>query len=243
VGTPPLFFVDHLPATPTLRLEGEEGRHAARVRRLAVGEAVLVADGLGGVADCLVAGVRADGLDLTVLDWRTLALPDPFVTVVQALPKGDRAELAIELMTELGVDEVVPWAASRSVVQWRDGRESKALDKWRRTAREAAKQSRRPRVPVITEPASTAQVAARLASGCALVLHEGADDPLVAVDLPTTGEIIVVVGPEGGVSEVERSAFAAAGARTVRMGEPVLRTSTAGAACLAVLSVRLGRWS
>jgi 16S rRNA (uracil1498-N3)-methyltransferase len=86
-------------------------------------------------------------------------------------------------------------------------------------------------------------VAARLASGCALVLHEGADDPLVAVDLPTTGEIIVVVGPEGGVSEVERSAFAAAGARTVRMGEPVLRTSTAGAASLAALSVRLGRWS
>ncbi|MDP9092386.1 MAG: 16S rRNA (uracil(1498)-N(3))-methyltransferase [Actinomycetota bacterium] len=248
MSTPPLFFVDHLPAAPTLRLGGEEGHHAARVRRLALGEAVYVADGLGGVADCLVAGIRADGLDLTVLDWRTLPLPDPYVTVVQAVPKGDRAELAIELMTELGVDEVVPWVAARSVAQWRDGRAARALDKWRRTAREAAKQSRRPRVPVITESATTAQVAARLAGlaplagGCGLVLHEGARDRLATVDLPAKGHIVIVVGPEGGISEQECDAFRAAGARTVRMGEPVMRTSTAGAASLAALSVRLGRW-
>jgi 16S rRNA (uracil1498-N3)-methyltransferase len=242
VSTPPLFFVDHLPAAPRVRLDGDEGRHAARVRRLAVGEAVLVADGLGGIADCVVAAVLPDGLELDVLDWRTLASPDPFVIVVQALPKGDRAELAIELMTELGVDEIVPWAASRSVVQWRDGRESKALEKWRRTAREAAKQSRRPRVPVITESASTAEVAARLTKGHGLVLHEGADDPLATAALPAAGEIVIVVGPEGGLSEEELAAFVAAGAQTVRMGEPVLRTSTAGGAALAVLSVRIGRW-
>jgi 16S rRNA (uracil1498-N3)-methyltransferase len=146
-------------------------------------------------------------------------------------------------MTELGVDEIIPWTAARSVVQWRDGRAAKALEKWRRTAREAAKQSRRPRVPVITEPASTAQVAARLAGTCALVLQEDATEPLSSAALPDAGEIVIIVGPEGGLSAEELSAFAAAGARAVRMGEPVLRTSTAGGAALAALSVRLGRWS
>ena len=243
MSTPPLFFVEHLPAAPRFRLDGDEGRHAARVRRVEVGEAVLVADGLGGLVDCVVTAVHAGGVELDVRDWRTLEPPDPRLVVVQALPKGDRAELAVEMMTELGVDEIVPWAASRSVVQWHEVRGAKALEKWRRTAREAAKQSRRPRVPVVVEPASTADIEARLAGSFGLVLHEDASDPLAGVELPDSGEIVIVVGPEGGVSDDELDAFGAAGARVVRMGAPVLRTSTAGAAALAVLSARLGRWS
>jgi 16S rRNA (uracil1498-N3)-methyltransferase len=187
--------------------------------------------------------VLAEGLDLDVRDWRTVEVPDPFLIVAQALPKGDRAELAIELMTELGVDEIIPWTAARSLVQWRDGRGSKGLDRWRRTARAAAKQSRRPRVPAVAEPATTGQVAARLAGACGLILHEAAAESLSSAPLPSHGDIVVVVGPEGGISDEELAAFTAAGAHPVRLGDPVVRTSTAGGAALAALSVRLGRWS
>ncbi|MCU1658527.1 MAG: rRNA ((1498)-N(3))-methyltransferase [Pseudonocardiales bacterium] len=242
MSTPPLFFVDHLPAGPQLRLDGDEGRHAARVKRLLVGEAVLISDGLGAVADCVVAAVRPDGLELAVRDRRQVEPPDPWVVVVQALPKGERAELAVELLTELGVDEIVPWASSRSVVHWRGGRGDTALLRGRRTAREAAKQSRRPRVPVVTDAASTADVLARLASACGLLLHESAALPLASADLPASGQIVLVVGPEGGITDDEITGMTSAGAEAVRLGDPVLRTSTAGAAALAAVSVRLGRW-
>lgn len=240
--TPPLFLVDELPAGDTLALTGDEGRHAARVKRLAVGEPVLVGDGRGSIASGVVAEVRPDGLQLDLTSRRFVAPPEPRITVVQALPKGDRAELAVETATELGVDEIVPWAASRSIVQWHGPRGDKALDKWRRTAAEAAKQSRRAWLPDIRSLADTAAVAGRLAAGCGLVLHEAADLPLASVGLPAGGELVVVVGPEGGISADELDRFRAAGAALVRLGEPVLRTSTAGAAALAALSVRLGRW-
>ena len=244
MSTPPLFFVDHLPREPRLRLDGAEGHHAARVRRVVVGEAVLVADGLGAVADCVVVEVLADAVELDVRDRRTLPLPDPMLVVVQALPKGERSELAVELCTELGVDEIVPWSAQRCVAQWRGERADRGVEKWRRTAREAAKQSRRPRVPIVTDLASTAEVAGRIgAAGVGIVLHEDAAGRLPDVALPAAGEIVVVVGPEGGLGDDELGAFSAAGAIAVRLGEPVLRTSTAGAAVLAALSTRLGRWS
>jgi 16S rRNA (uracil1498-N3)-methyltransferase len=235
--TPPLFLVDALPDGDRIELTGDEGRHAARVRRLSVGERLLVGDGRGGVAECIVAAVTSDGLDLEVTARRHVPEPDPRLVVVQALPKGERADLAVETMTELGVDAIVPWAATRSVTQWQGPRGAKALEKWRRTAREAAKQSRRARVPAVRDLASTADLAPTL------VLHEAATSPLVDVDLPAAGDIVVVVGPEGGITDAELAAFDAAGAVAVRLGEPVLRTSTAGPAALAVLSARLGRWS
>ncbi len=240
--TAPLFLLDPLPDGAQLLLDGAEGRHAARVRRLARGEAVRVSNGRGTVAECLVADVRADGLLLAVLARHDEPAPAPRLIVVQALPKGERAELAVELLTELGVDEIVPWAASRSIVQWRDGRGAKALERWRRTAAEATKQSRRAWVPTVSEPASTAQVAARLAGGAGLVLHGCAPVSVATVELPQSAEVVVVVGPEGGLAGEELDAFTAAGAALVRLGGPVLRTSTAGAAALAALSVRLGRW-
>lgn len=240
--TPPLFLLDPLPAGDSFVLAGEEGRHAARVRRLGLGEAVRVADGHGTVLDCLVVGVHADALRLAVQIRRTEPDPDPRLVVVQALPKGDRGELAVEMLTELGVDEVVPWAAGRSITQWRDARGVKALHRWRRTAREAAKQSRRARVPVVTELASSAQVAGRLAAAVGLVLHEAATASLAGAAIPDAGEIVLVAGPEGGINDEELAAFGEAGARPVRLGDPVLRTSTAGVAALAVVSVRVGRW-
>jgi 16S rRNA (uracil1498-N3)-methyltransferase len=238
-----LFLLDPLPADDRLLLLGDEGRHAARVRRIGVGESVAVSDGHGTVADCVVAEVRSDGLVLSVLRRRTEPEPEPRLVVVQALPKGERAELAVEILTELGVDEIVPWSAARSVAQWRGERAAKGRQRWQRTAQEAAKQSRRARVPLIAEPATTVMVTARLGVARGLVLHEEASLPLAECALPETGEIVLVVGPEGGVAPDELAAFADAGAEVVRLGAPVLRTSTAGAAALAALSLRLGRWN
>ena len=243
MSTPPLFLVAELPAVDVLELTGEEGRHAARVKRLSVGEPVVVSDGRGSLVECSVTASRSDGLELAVTARRSLPSPDPRIVVVQALPKGDRAELAVEVLTELGADEIVPWGASRSIVQWLGPRGDRALEKWRRTAREATKQSRRAWLPEVAPLASTAEVAARLAGATGLVLHEAADEPLASVDLPDSGEVVIVVGPEGGIAPDELAGFVAVGARSVRLGEPVLRTSTAGAAALAVLSARLGRWA
>jgi len=242
VSTPPLFFVEHLPAGDRVLLDGDEGRHAARVRRVGVGEAVLIADGLGAVADCRVTAVAEDTVELAVVQRRVLTPPDPLLIVAQAPPKGDRAELAVELMTEVGVDEIVPWPSERAVVRWRDGRDAKAIERWRRTAREAAKQSRRPRVPMVSDPLATPELISRFAGARLLVLHEDADERLVSVPLPDAGPILLVVGPEGGVSDGELADFAAAGGAAVRLGDTVLRSSTAGAAAVSVLSARLGRW-
>jgi 16S rRNA (uracil1498-N3)-methyltransferase len=238
--TPPLFLVAALPAGEVAVLDSAEGRHAARVKRIGVGEAVLIGDGRGGVAECVVESITGERLSARVLKRRLVPEPDPRVAVVQALPKGDRAELAVELLTELGADEIVPWASARSIVQWTGERGVKALAKWRRTAAETAKQTRRARIPVIAPLASTADVAARLERGTGFVLHQAASGQLAGAVLPQHGEIVLVVGPEGGVSDAELTAFGKASA--VRLGDPVLRTSTAGAAALAALSVRLGRW-
>jgi 16S rRNA (uracil1498-N3)-methyltransferase len=164
--------------------------------------------------------------------------PDLRFVVVQALAKGGRDTDAIEAMTEVGVDEVVGWTASRAIGRWTE----RTTDKWRATVREAAKQSRRSWVPVVSGPASTGDVAERLRSAAvAVVLHESATDPLAALDLPASGDVVLVVGPEGGIAPDELEAFRAAGAAACRLGDTVLRTSTAGVAALSVLSAAT-RW-
>lgn len=226
-----------------VQLTGPEGRHAATVTRLRVGEDVLLADGSGALARTQVAAVGRDELTLTIQDLTQVPEPSPRFTLVQALAKGDRDLLGIEIGTELGVDAVVPWAAERSVVVWRGDRAQKAHAKWERTVRAATKQARRARTPQVAPLARTADLAERVAAAdLALLLHEEATEPLAAVDLPTRGEVLLVVGPEGGISPGETQTLLAAGARSVRLGSTVLRTSTAGAAALAVLSAR-GRWS
>ncbi|PBC79918.1 16S rRNA (uracil1498-N3)-methyltransferase [Streptomyces sp. TLI_235] len=228
-----------------VRLDGPEGRHAVAVKRLEVGEAVTLADGLGLGVDGTVAAVHGkDALDVTVDTVREEPEPGPRIVVVQALPKGDRGELAVETMTEVGVDVVIPWAASRCITQWKGDRGARALAKWRATAREAGKQSRRLRFPEVRELVTTRQLAPVLAAASlAAVLHEDGAAPLAAAPLPETGDIVLVVGPEGGVSPEELAAFAEAGAAPYRLGPSVLRTSTAGVAAGALLLGRTGRWS
>jgi 16S rRNA (uracil1498-N3)-methyltransferase len=165
----------------------------------------------------------------------------PFVTVVQAIPKGDRGELAVEMLTEIDVDRIVPWAASRSVAVWRGERASKSLAKWRSTARAAAKQARRAWLPEVAELATTDDVVALLeAADLAVVLHEDGVVRVDDLDLNEVTSIVIVVGPEGGISDEELMAFA--GADVVRLGTSVLRTSTAGVAAVAALLARTSRW-
>jgi 16S rRNA (uracil1498-N3)-methyltransferase len=220
---------------------GDEARHAVVVRRLTVGEQVVLVDGSGTAATCTVVATSKSSLEARVDEITSSSLPLPTVTVVQAIPKGDRADLTVEVLTEIGVDRIVPWAASRCVGVWRGERAAKSLAKWRATAQEAAKQSRRAWVPEVTEQMSTAQVADLLGQAdLAVVLHESATSPLAALDLDDVASVAVVVGPEGGITDDELAAF---GAHVVRMGEPVLRTSTAGVAAVAALLSRTERWA
>ena len=238
--SPPLFLVAALPADDALRLDGPEGHHAATVQRLRPGETMVVSDGRGDTATGVVTAVGRGTVDLAITDRTRVPAPDPALTVVQGIAKGDRAELAVAAMTEVGLDTVVPWAAARSVARWKDDR---PVQRWRAAAREAAKQSRRAWVPVVTAAERTADVARRVGSAAAaFVLHEEATEALAAAPVPASGEIVLVVGPEGGIDDAELAAFTAAGARPVRLGPTVLRASTAGTAAIAVLSVRLGRW-
>ncbi|MEU0188568.1 16S rRNA (uracil(1498)-N(3))-methyltransferase [Streptomyces afghaniensis] len=245
--TAPVFVVEHFDAGGGGRyvLDGPEGRHAVSVKRLRPGEDVVLTDGAGRWADGVVLDTEGKDRLIVRLDPVTEEPPEqPRVTVVQALPKGDRGELAVETMTEVGVDAIVPWAAARCITQWKGDRGLKALGKWRATAREAGKQSRRVRFPQVAEAATTKQVAALLAGAdFAAVLHESGDEALATAELPSSGEIVLVVGPEGGVAPEELALFAQAGGKAYRLGRSVLRTSTAGTAATAVLLARTGRWT
>lgn len=229
-------------------LGGTEGRHAGVVQRRAPGERVDVVDGAGTRLVGEVAEVGPDGVHLRVTELLVEPVASPRLVLVQALAKGDRDEMAIEAATEVGVDEVVPWQAERSIVVWRGDRAAKSRARWLGTVRAAAKQSRRAHVPEVAVAVDHGALLRRVrstveAGGAVLVLHEEATEPVGTVSLPATGDLLVVVGPEGGISERETAGMIEAGAVAVRLGPHVLRTSTAGPVALSLLAHRLGRWS
>jgi 16S rRNA (uracil1498-N3)-methyltransferase len=227
-----------------VEVTGDEAHHAVAVRRLAVGESVVLTDGAGLSVVGAVAETGKRVFTVTVSVAREEEPASPTITVVQALPKGERGELAVEVLTEIGVATIVPWAASRSVAVWRGERAVKSHAKWVATAREAAKQARRSWFPVVESMATTAEVVALVAAAdLAVVLHEEGPASFASLSVPTTGSIVVVVGPEGGISPEELSAFAAAGVQGVKLGAEVLRTSTAGVAAVAALLARTPRWA
>jgi 16S rRNA (uracil1498-N3)-methyltransferase len=226
-----------------VEVTGDEAHHAVAVRRLRVGEQVVLTDGLGRSVTGEVSSTGKRVFAVEVASVSSVERPAPAFTVVQALPKGDRGELAVEVLTEVGVDVVVPWAAARSVAVWKGERAVKSHAKWQATAREAGKQSRRSWLPTVSPLASTDMVRDLVAAAdLAVVLHEDASAPLAGVDVPATGRVVVVVGPEGGIAPDELAALESAGAVTVRLGEEVLRTSTAGVVAVAALLSRTGRW-
>ena len=231
-------------ARSEVTVEGDEAHHAVAVRRLRVGESVVLTDGAGRSVVGEVASTGKRVFVVVVSAVSSVPAPDPEVVVVQALPKGDRGELAVEVLTEVGVGTIVPWAAARSVALWKGERAAKSLSRWRSTAREAAKQARRSWFPDVVPIATTAEVVDLVADAdLAVVLHEEALAPLASLDVPATGRIVVVVGPEGGLTDDEVAAFVTAGAQSVRLGAEVLRTSTAGLAAVSALLAKTPRWA
>jgi 16S rRNA (uracil1498-N3)-methyltransferase len=243
----PVHLADSLADARTgslVEVTGDEAHHAVAVRRLRVGEPVMLTDGGGTAATGTVEETGKRRFTVRLSDVRRDERPDPEVVVVQALPKGDRGELAVEVLTEIGVARIVPWAAARSVTVWKGERAARSLSRWRSTAREAGKQARRSWAVEVAPLARTEEVLALVAGAdLAVVLHEAATGSVRDVDVPASGRIVVVVGPEGGLTDEEVAAFATAGARTVRLGAEVLRTSTAGVAAVAALLARTRRWA
>jgi len=245
---PGLFYIDALPKTGELAVvDGDEGFHAATVRRIRCGEELILGDGAGALARCVVEQTGRDGLRARVLDRWWVAPVRPSVTVVQALPKAERSELAIELATEAGADSFVAWQAQRCVARWEGARADKGLRRWRAVARAAATQSRRAHIPSVDGVLSTAALTQRItdelaSGGTVLALHEATAEGLTDLALRQAKSVIIVVGPEGGITPDELAALVEAGAVAVRLGPTVLRTSTAAAVALGALGVLTPRW-
>jgi 16S rRNA (uracil1498-N3)-methyltransferase len=224
----------------------QESRHAVTVGRVRAGEGLLVGDGCGAIASCTVTTADPQRLELRVDAVEAHPAPSPRVVLVQALAKGDRDELAVQAATELGVDAVIPWQAQRSISRWEGAKVAKGRERWRAIVREAVKQSIRPRVPEVGELATTRDLVRMAATARVLVLDPTAGTRLSTLDLATTdgegADVLLVVGPEGGISPAEVEALRQAGAVPVALGSGILRTSTAGPAALALVNAALGRW-
>ncbi|MGW4772233.1 16S rRNA (uracil(1498)-N(3))-methyltransferase [Nocardia sp. NPDC004278] len=242
-----VFYLDDIPEPGAIAiLDGPEGRHAATVRRIRVGEAITLSDGNGLLAESEVVAAQKDRLELTVLNRVRTDPPRPGVTVVQALPKSDRSELAVELMTEAGADAIVPWQAHRCIANW-EGKAHKAVEKWRAAARSAARQSRRAYIPEVADLHHTRDLLDTIreiiaAGGIVVALHESGAARFVELPFDKATEIMLIVGPEGGLDESELTAFADAGADITLLGPTVLRTSTAAAVALGALGALTSRW-
>ncbi|MFC9984855.1 16S rRNA (uracil(1498)-N(3))-methyltransferase [Microbacterium keratanolyticum] len=225
----------------TVTLTGAEAKHAAVVRRVRVGEQITLGDGSGVWLSGAASLVEATRVDVQITSRTEVERPSPQLVLVQALAKGDRDELAVQASCELGVDEIVPWQAARSVSRWEGAKAAKGRERWATIVREAAKQAHRAWIPTVSEVQSTAQLAQRASTQRMLLLEPSATIRLTELELDGR-DIVLVVGPEGGISGDELERLEAAGAERVVLGDAVLRTSTAGPAAIAVLSAALGRW-
>lgn len=241
----PLHFLsdDATHASPgsVVTLVGAEAKHAASVRRVRVGEVVTIGDGRGAWLTGECRSVSPSAVAVEVTARADHPAPTPRILLIQALAKGDRDELAVQAATELGADAVIPWQAARSISRWDTAKAVKGRDRWQAIAREAAKQAHRAWVPVVTGVHRTADVAALTGEHRVIVLEPTAGGRLTDI-APDGRDVALVVGPEGGIAPEEQEALLAAGATTCRLGEAVLRTSTAGPAAIAVISATLGRW-
>ena len=233
-----LFFVDHLPTTVggLFEFANDDANHAIRVLRMQAGAEFMLSDGQGTWSQVVATEVKKKSMQVRVIDSGFQQPLATTITVVQALPKGDRAKEAVELLTEAGVDRIVPWASARSI--------GKGSEKFAITAREASKQSRRFRIPEVTEVATTAQICdAVKISDLALVFHESATAKLSdQVSSHNVEHLLIIIGPEGGLTDEEIAAFTDAGAKVALMGRPILRSAHAGIAAVSAVSALLKVW-
>ncbi len=218
-----------------------EARHAVTVSRLKVSETVSIGNGAGLVVSGVIITAEHTELSIEVMEADRTPRSTPAVFLAQALAKADRDELAVQVATELGIDGVIPWSAARSISRWQGAKVAKGRDRWAAIVREASKQSLRTWLPDVLDLVTTKQLATFASSTRMLVLEPTASQTLAELEVDDR-DIVLVVGPEGGVADHELELLTAAGASAVRLGNEVLRTSTAGPAALAVLNVKLGRW-
>jgi len=235
-----LFFVEDLPTAVGSRYEfdSEDAHHAIKVLRIAAGEIFNLSDGKGAWSKVSVENVNKKSMTVRVLaSGFEEALSQKF-TIVQAIPKGDRIKESIEMSTEGGVDRIVMWKATRSI-----GRADEKIEKLQQTAREASKQSRRFRIPEVSGVATTEGVVDVIAKAdLALVFHESAIQTISKTVTAGATNIVIIIGPEGGLTDDELETFAAAGAKVVLMGRPILRSAHAGLAALAAVNTALSVW-
>lgn len=243
----PLFFAaigSDTKVGSTFNLAGPDAKHAVTVRRMAVGEAIAISDGAGIKIRGKVVKLNKDSLEMSVDNLESLPTPKVQLHLVQALAKADRDELAVQACTELGIFGVTPWQSERSISIWKEEKKTKGQLRWQTIATEAAKQSLRAFVPVVGKVLSSQELVQTLAGfDQVLVLDPESKASITQVQLPSSGSIAVVVGPEGGISPVELAAFSDAGFELVHLGEGVLRTSTAGMAAMSFLQAKLGDWN
>ena len=233
-----LFFVDDLPTTVggLYEFANDDANHAIRVLRMQTGAEFMLSDGQGSWSQVVATEVKKKSMQVRVIDSGFQQPLATTITVVQALPKGDRAKEAVELLTEAGVDRIVPWASARSI--------GKGSEKFVITAREASKQSRRFRIPEVTETATTAQICEAIKiSDLAIAFHESATSKLSdQVSSHNVEHLLIIIGPEGGLTDEEIAAFTDAGAKVALMGRPILRSAHAGIAAVSAVSALLKVW-
>lgn len=227
------------------QLVGDEAHHAISVSRVKPGENLRIGNGAGVIALVTVLSVSKKSLLFRVDDVSSAEPAQPKLSLIQSLAKGDRDERAIEACTELGVDLVFPYEAERSVSRWGSEKKEKGVVRWQKIAREASKQSLRYTIPEVQPPLTLSELSALASNETVLLLEPSAERALSALEpskLPSRDCIHLLVGPEGGFSELEVTTLVAAGALSVKLGDTVLRTSTAGMAALSLLNSQLGRW-
>jgi 16S rRNA (uracil1498-N3)-methyltransferase len=235
-----LFFVDDLPTVEGAIYEfnSDDAFHAIKVLRIAAGEIFNLSDGKGRWSRVVVDNVNKKSMTVRVLESGYQEPLSTQFTVVQAIPKGDRIKESIEMCTEGGADRIVMWKASRSI-----GRSEDKIEKLQITAREASKQSRRFYIPEVIGVASTENIVDEIAKAdLALIFHESATMGLSQVVVPGASKVLIIIGPEGGLTDGEVETFAAAGAKVVLMGRPILRSAHAGLAALAAVNTALSVW-
>ena len=234
-----LFFTKNLTDSKQFILEGEEAHHAIRVLRLSVGEILKISDGKNHWIEGPIVEISKKKLTVAVEQYRDIQMPTPELVLVQALTKSERTKEMLELVTISGVDRIIPWASQRTISKW----QADSQDRWLQTIQEACKQSKRVRVPVISNQMVTREVCEELNLGYSIIFHESATSKFSEISIPSNLQrIYLVIGPEGGITDDEIELFKASGSIITRVGEPILRSAHAGFAALSAIQTKIGRW-
>jgi 16S rRNA (uracil1498-N3)-methyltransferase len=235
-------YIDEvLQAGQRLTIDGKAGNHIVRVLRLRVGDALTVFNGRGGEYSGKIDEIRRDTVQVSVLGHRHEERESPFhLTLAQGISRGERMDWVVQKATELGVTRIAPLLTERSVVHLDEKQAAKKVQHWRAIAIAACEQSGRNQVPDIDTPTTLyGLLEQRAREGTALLLLPGAAQRMADVSATAAGAT-VLIGPEGGLAQVEQDTALRSGFTPVRLGPRVLRTETAAVCALTLLQQKFG---